>query len=299
MHTTRISDGHARLVLAASILTCLLIAMGGIVCATESGEACPDWPGCYGRAVPPLQINAIIEYTHRLIAALTTPFILAAAFVTWRRARGIRWLMRPLLLVIPFLIAVITFGALTVLRGLTPPWAAVDLGSALIVGALVVTAAVVARVLRDNPDRRARLSLAAPLARLSLAATAAAWAVLVSAVLVAGPGSVTRCVGWPMLTFVPVDRAGWPQPARLVLAAIAALLIVLLVVRSRHDTGGQRAVRRGAGIAGLLFAAELAVGLAILAGGATAFLLVTHVVLAVALWAALVATTVLAALGPQ
>lgn len=299
MHTTRVSDGHARLVLGASILTCLLIAMGGIVCATESGEACPDWPGCYGRAVPPLQINAIIEYTHRLIAALTTPFILAAAFVTWRRARGIRWLMRPLLLVIPFLIAVITFGALTVLRGLTPPWAAVDLGSALIVGALVVTAAVVARVLRDSPDRLPRPSLAAPLARLSLAATAAVWAVYLSAVLVAGSGSVTRCVGWPMLTIVPVDRAGWGQPARLALAAIAVLLIVLLVVRSRHDTGGQRAVRRGAGIAGLLLAAEIAVGLAILAGGATAFLLVTHVVLAVALWAALVATTVLAAFGPQ
>jgi len=114
MHTTRVSDGHARLVLGASILTCLLIAMGGIVCATESGEACPDWPGCYGRAVPPLQINAIIEYTHRLIAALTTPFILAAAFVTWRRARGIRWLMRPLLLVIPFLIAVPIFTAILI-----------------------------------------------------------------------------------------------------------------------------------------------------------------------------------------
>src|SRR5512142_148960 len=89
-----IAAWHAYLLLAASVLTYLLITMGGIVCVTESGAACPDWPGCFGRAVPPLQVNSIIEYTHRFIAALTSPLILAAAVAGWWKARAIRWVSR-------------------------------------------------------------------------------------------------------------------------------------------------------------------------------------------------------------
>jgi len=29
-------------------------------------------PGCQGRVLPPLQIQSIIEYTHRFIALITT-----------------------------------------------------------------------------------------------------------------------------------------------------------------------------------------------------------------------------------
>ncbi len=127
-----ITRGHRNLVVVAAAVTTLLIALGGIVCATESGAGCPDWPGCYGRIIPPPQVNAVIEYTHRFVAGITTPLILAAAWFSWRRARTIRWLVRPLLVAIPFLFAVIVFGAFAVLTGLYRPVAVLDLGSALI-----------------------------------------------------------------------------------------------------------------------------------------------------------------------
>ena len=139
-------------------MTTLLIALGGIVCATESGAGCPDWPGCYGRIVPPPQVNAVIEYTHRFVAALTTPLILAAAWVSWRRTRTIRWLVRPLLVAIPFLFAVIVFGAFAVLTGLPRLVAVLDLGSALITSALVLTAAVVAFTRHADPALPDRFS---------------------------------------------------------------------------------------------------------------------------------------------
>lgn len=31
-----------------------LIVLGGTVRATNSGEACPDWPLCHGEIIPPL-----------------------------------------------------------------------------------------------------------------------------------------------------------------------------------------------------------------------------------------------------
>ena len=147
-----VSRRHRNLVVAAAAITTLLIALGGIVCATESGAGCPDWPGCYGRLVPPPQVNAVIEYTHRFVAGMTTPLILAAAWVSWRRTRTIRWLARPLLVAIPFLLAVIVFGAFAVLTGLPRLVAALDLSSALITLTLVLTAAVVAFTRHADSD---------------------------------------------------------------------------------------------------------------------------------------------------
>ena len=236
-NSTRITRGHRNLVVVAAAVTTLLIALGGIVCATESGAGCPDWPGCYGRIVPPPQVNAVIEYTHRFVAGITTPLILAAAWFSWRRTRTIRWLVRPLLVAIPFLFAVIVFGAFAVLTGLYRPVAALDLGSALITLTLVLTAAVVAFTRHADPALPDRFSAKSGLARLSLVTLGATFLLYVSGILVAGRGSLTRCVGWPFWRLIPDDTAGWPQVVRLALAAVTVLLIVWLVVRTLARRG--------------------------------------------------------------
>ncbi len=292
---TRITRGHRNLLLVAAVMTCLLVTLGGIVCATESGTGCPDWPGCYGRIIPPPQINAIIEYTHRFVAALTSPLIIAAAVVSWRRTRAVRWVSRPLAVSLVFLVAVIIFGAFAVLTGLPPVLAAIDLGSALLVLALVVTAATVAWRRYGSPGLPDRLSLRTPVARLSLAALGSVYAVYVSGVLVAGPGSLTRCVGWPLWQILPDDRPGWPQFARLALAALAALLVLVLIVQAMRTTR-DRGLRRTVLYAGLAFLAEAAITVLLMWTGTSSALLVLHVAAAAVLWALLVAATVQAAL---
>jgi len=285
---TRITRRHRNLVVAAAIMTTLLVALGGIVCATESGAGCPDWPGCYGRIVPPPQVNAVIEYTHRFVAGLTTPLILAAAWVSWRRARAIRWLVRPLAVSIMFVVAVIVFGAFAVLTGLPRLVAALDLGSALVTLTLVLTAALVAFTRHADPTLPDRFSASSGLVRLSLVTLGSTFALYVSGILVAGKGSLTRCVGWPFWRLIPDDAAGWPQMARLGLAAVTALLIAVLVVRAwrtQRVTAGQRGA---ATLTGLAFLLEIAVGVIMLTSGSTMLLLITYVAAGTVLFAALV-----------
>ena len=296
-----VSRGHLALLLAATAMTYLLIILGGVVCLTDASQACPDWPGCYGRAVPPPEIKAITEYTHRVVAALTTPLIVAAAVVGWRRARGLRWVSRPPLAAIVFVLAVIVFGALVVLRGLSRGAAALDLGSALTVLALLVTASVVAGAHRQRPALPDRLAWGTPLALLSLVAMGAVFATLVSGVLVAEPGSAVRCLGWPQLAV-----SGSLHRLRAVLGGTASLLVLATVVwalaravRARYD--GQKGR--------LLAVLSMAVGLVLVAEAALVWLvlpavpeptatgwLILSAALATTLWAGMVAVAVLAAL---
>ena len=296
---TLITRGHRNLVVVAAAVTTLLIALGGIVCATESGAGCPDWPGCYGRLIPPPQVNAVIEYTHRFVAGITTPLILAAAWVSWRRTRTIRWLVRPLLVAIPFLVAVIVFGAFAVLTGLPRLVAALDLGSALITATLVLTAAVVAFTRHADPTLVDRFSAKRGLAPLSLATLGATYTLYVSGILVAGPGSLTRCVGWPFWRLIPDDTAGWPQVARLVLAAVTVLLIAWLVVRTLRVRPIHTAQRRTAAVAGLAFLIEMAVGVIMQTSGSTMSLLMAYVAAGTVLYAALVVLAALAGLAGE
>ncbi len=73
----------AKLAVAAAVATFVLIAAGGLVRATDSGLGCPDWPLCFGDWVPPAELHAWIEHTHRLIAAVFVgPLVGAVALIT-------------------------------------------------------------------------------------------------------------------------------------------------------------------------------------------------------------------------
>src|SRR3954465_3626419 len=81
-----------RLALATTVSTVVLTGIGGLVRATGSGLGCKDeWPKCDGGGVAPRTYHAIIEYSHRLGAALVILLIaatLVASFV-WVREHKI------------------------------------------------------------------------------------------------------------------------------------------------------------------------------------------------------------------
>src|SRR2546428_10806218 len=70
---------------AAVAAVFLLMTIGNIVSATGSGLACPDWPLCHGRLIPPLQPGVLIEDSHRLTAAVASLLLVPTIIVTLRR----------------------------------------------------------------------------------------------------------------------------------------------------------------------------------------------------------------------
>jgi len=76
-----------RLAAAAAFLTVVLIVAGGVVTNTDSGLACPDWPTCFGSAMPKMVGSVAVEHTHRLIATAVGLCTLALVALTLRRAR--------------------------------------------------------------------------------------------------------------------------------------------------------------------------------------------------------------------
>jgi cytochrome c oxidase assembly protein subunit 15 len=242
-----------------------------------------------------MRLDSILEYAHRLLAGLASILIIASAIVGWRQARSVRWVSLPPLIAVAFLLAVIVFGAMVVLRGLEPGLAALDLGSALMVLALMLAATVMAFAYHSNPTLPARLSFYSGFARLALWTLVAVFVVLVSGVLVAASGSVVRCLSWPLYSW-PSDLdevRGWLQLARRLLAGAASILVIAVFVQAWRQQG---AIRYTAMVMGGLFLAETALGALMVVAGSPVYLQVVYVALAAAFWSSLVVVVVLAGL---
>jgi heme A synthase len=70
-----------QLAVATTVSTLLLIAWGGVVRVTGSGDGCPDWPTCHGRWIPRLEYHTLIEYMHRLLGVVSGLLSLVLAIV--------------------------------------------------------------------------------------------------------------------------------------------------------------------------------------------------------------------------
>ena len=91
-----------------------LIILGGVVRITESGLGCPDWPFCYGKILPPAEFKAIVEYSHRFVAAITGLIVVGTGVIIWLRHREDRRLTAAFILAFVLLVVQVMLGWVTV-----------------------------------------------------------------------------------------------------------------------------------------------------------------------------------------
>lgn len=137
--------GVRRLSVATAFGTLLLIAMGGLVRATDSGLACPDWPACYGKWIPPADVNIWFEHSHRLWAGVIAIAIAWLAVWTWWRFRDRPALWGLGLAALVLVLVQAGLGAAVVLLQLRAGLVTSHLGMSLVVVGCLIVLAVLAR----------------------------------------------------------------------------------------------------------------------------------------------------------
>jgi heme a synthase len=109
-----------RVAIAAVGVLVLIVATGATVRLTGSGLGCPHWPTCTTQHALPRGYHSDIEFTNRLVSAVTVFTTLALAVAAWR-TRGLgrrgRWLATA---VFVGTLAQAPLGAITVYYDLNP-----------------------------------------------------------------------------------------------------------------------------------------------------------------------------------
>jgi heme A synthase len=295
--TTRPGAAFRRLAVSTAVVTYLLIIMGGIVRVTGSGLGCGvknDWPLCHGGLLPPLQPTAIIEFSHRWIAAVATALVIALAVSAWT------WQRRHNRVVIASSVAAVLFvvqialGALTVEFKLPGSIVMIHLANALLLLAVLVYVAAISllgeRSGQGVPGTRSRR------VQWLLIAAAGTYLLALSGAFVVVNSAGSACSGWPLC------GGGWQLPAsdaatinvvHRVVAGIVALLVGGIMVALVRDASEDPRIRVIAAAVIAVVLLQIAAGALVVELGLAAPLRALHIALASALWALVVLVTVL------
>lgn len=161
-----------RLVLATAIATFVLIIVGGVVRVSDSGLGCGPagsgfhgWPFCNGDVVPGMDLNSVVEYTHRALAGVVSIMIVSIVVLAWRRHREY---FVPALALLGLILAQAALGGATVEDNLEEAYVAAHLGLAMLLlgGLLYLYRNVSGVTLADGGPGMRVLAIAASVAVL-------------------------------------------------------------------------------------------------------------------------------------
>ena len=228
--------GAARLGLSTAMLMFALIVIGAAVRATGSGLACPDWPLCQGRLIPPFEFHVLIEWCHRLVALLVGLMLLGTALWVWTHAETRRTLGALAAVAILLYLSQALLGALTVWKLLSPAMVSGHLAVGTLLFAALLTLGLEARA-RGEGDSRTWEPRPSGLLPLAALATFWTWGQIVLGGMVSSTHAGLACPDWP--TCYGRWLPPWDGPAALQMthrfSAYGLFVVMLLTaLRARH-----------------------------------------------------------------
>ena len=268
-----------------------LVVLGGVVRVTGSGLGCPDWPLCYGRVVPPWELTALIEYSHRMVAsAIVGPLVLLTCGVSWLAHRQERWLVLPSSLAVVLLVAQALLGGVTVLTELPGPVVAshLALGQALL-GCLVLVMVVAHRGPLGFSHPITGVSGADRFPTLALISAGAVYLLILSGSVVTASNATGACLTWPLCQGRVFPEHLLPMihmAHRLTAAVIGAFLLYVLYLgfRDSQKPGDLRLLSLAVAV---FFGAQVLVGAITIWSGFQPSLMALHLSVSALVWALL------------
>ena len=236
----------------------LIVLTGAAVRLTGSGLGCPDWPKCYGHALPPLSTHALIEFGNRALSGLVGVTTVLAAVLAFTR-RPYRRELAVLATTLPLgVLAQAILGGFTVREHLAPGFVMAHFAVSMIV--LVAAVALAWRAAYEpgsrprSDDRLSVWSVRAltPLAALTIFAGTAATA--------AGPhagGSPGQRIH--RLHFKGNDTLTWVVHRHATIAAVFGVAVIAVWLLRRRRGATQDALEPLT-VLGVLVAAQGLVG---------------------------------------
>jgi len=143
-------------------VTFLLIVVGGIVRVSDSGLGCgpagsgsEGWPLCGGQVIPLIgDVNRVVEFTHRLLAAVVVALIALLAHRAYRGLRELRWPLRGSIAAGVLVLIQAGLGGLTVEYNLDEELVAAHLCLAMLLLGLLLWLVVRARAAEPSAQDR-------------------------------------------------------------------------------------------------------------------------------------------------
>ena len=276
----------AKLAVAAAVATFVLIAVGGLVRATDSGLGCPDWPLCFGDWLPPAELHAWIEHSHRLIAAgFVGPLVAAVGLITlFSDRRRDRALLGAAVVAGVLVIAQSALGAAVVLERLRAELVTAHLGMALTVLAAVIFIA----------ERAANGPMPAAHARPGLTRLVAVTAVAIFAQMLLGSWVTGQGAGLAFGDVPFMDGALVPaistetqaiHAAHRGVSVVVAILVAWTAIAIHRSTDAPHPRRLALTLAALVVV-QIVLGLLNVASRLSAVFVVPHLATGAALWGA-------------
>ena len=300
-----VSTWFRNLALLTALATFALVVLGGVVRVTGSGLGCPDWPLCHGGIFPPLQTEAIVEYSHRLVASvLVGPMVFALCAATWIFHRQNGWLLVPASLALLLTLGQAILGGVTVVNEL--PAGAVAAHLALGEALLGCTVFILVTAYAGPPSFGSTASIAArrggggAFPKLAIAAALAVYGILLTGSYVTVSNATWACTDWPLCQgdLIPTQKLAAIHMGHR-LATLILGLFVMYVLHLGLRRGRQTLAVRLLSMAGTaLFLAQ------VLAGALTIWLKfptelrALHLALGTSVWAAMAGLAALS-LAPQ
>ena len=267
--------------------TILLVIVGVIVRATDSGLGCPDWPLCHGQLIPPLDDpKAWIEWIHRDIAVIIGFQILGLAALALRDHRDRPSLLWPSFAAVALVGFQAWLGRETVRLGNSGESVTAHLAAAMALVGLLVYLTVRAGYPAHLPGRGAsqRFTL------LAAFGAATTFALLLFGSQVTATDSALVFPDWPLMggSLVPplTEASSAHILHRWVAGLVAIIVAAIAVVAVRTQRSNPTIVRLAVGAAGL-FAVQVVVGGLQVMTDLSAWTQTLHLALGAVIWAML------------